>query len=144
MTRPRARTQKPDNQLVELRARLAIAEQTLAAIRNGEIDALVVGGPDGDQVFSLKGAERPYRLLMEAMNEGAATVQHDGTILYCNRQLANMAGRPLDHMIGASLIEMLPPHQRQFLRTWLKTTPADGYKAEFDLCSERDGARSIT
>src|SRR5437879_2929318 len=140
MSRSNSRTAKPDQELIELRARLAMAEETLAAIRNGEIDALVVGGADGDQIFSLKGAERPYRLLMEAMNEGAATVLPDGTILYCSRRFADMAGRDLDRMMGASLIDLISAGQRQYLRTWLKTVASNGFKAEFDLCCDDNGA----
>ena len=58
-------------ELEELRARLRDAEETLAAIRNGEVDSLVVSGPHGDQIFSLKGAEQPYRVFVEQMLEGA-------------------------------------------------------------------------
>jgi PAS domain S-box-containing protein len=127
---------KPTKEVVELRERVAMAEETLAAIRNGEVDALVVAGADGDQVFTLKGAERPYRRLMEAMSEGAATVLPDGTILYCNRRFAEMTGRNLDRMMGASLLDLVESEQRQFLRTWLKALPDRGYKAEFDLCCD--------
>jgi len=52
------------NQLLEeieqLSARLDEAEQTLQAIRSGDVDALVVEGPQGDRVFSLTGAEHIY------------------------------------------------------------------------------------
>ena len=62
-------------QLEELRMRLEEAEETLRAIRKGEVDALVVSGPQGDQVYTLKGAEQPYRVFVETMNEGAATLR---------------------------------------------------------------------
>ncbi len=58
----------------DLRARLDEAEDTLRAIRSGEVDALVVSGVGGDQIFTLKGAELPYRVLIEDMNEGALTL----------------------------------------------------------------------
>jgi hypothetical protein len=61
-----------------LRARLDEAEQTLDAIRSGDVDALVVSGPHGDQVFSLTSAERTYRLIVETMNEAALTVSLAG------------------------------------------------------------------
>src|SRR5436190_8815208 len=133
MTRSAATTTKQSSELAELRARLGSAEDTLAAIRNGEVDARMVVGPDGGQVFALKGAERPYRLLLEAMNEGAATVLPDGTMLYCNRRFASMAGRELDQMIGVSLMDMVPVEERQLLRDSLKTVPRNGCKAEFNL-----------
>ncbi len=43
----------------DLRLRLEEALDTLRAIRSGEVDALVVSTPQGDQVYTLKGAERP-------------------------------------------------------------------------------------
>ena len=54
----------------ELRARLEEAEDTLRAIRSGEVDALVVSGASGEQIFTLQGAEHIYRLLIEDMREG--------------------------------------------------------------------------
>ncbi len=61
-------------ELEELRQRLQEAEETLDAIRNGEVDALVVSGPSGEKVFTLEGAEHPYRVLVESMNEGAISL----------------------------------------------------------------------
>ncbi len=66
-------------QIEELRARLEEADETLRAIRSGEVDALVVSGPQGNQVFTLKGADSPYRVLVEAMNEGALVLTADGS-----------------------------------------------------------------
>ncbi len=62
----------------ELRTRLEEAEETLRAIRAGEVDALVVSGPEGDQLYTLKGADYSYRILLETMEEGAATLAGDG------------------------------------------------------------------
>jgi PAS domain S-box-containing protein len=91
----------------ELRARLADAETQLAeaqevirAIQSGDVDAVVVSGPQGEQVFTLRGAEYAYRALVEAMNEGAATLGLDGTVLYCNQRLSGLLGIPLEQMIG--------------------------------------------
>src|SRR5438045_3357211 len=122
-----------DSETEELRARLAEAEETLAAIRNGEVDALVVSGATGEQVFTLQSAEKPYRLLMEAMNEGALTVHPDGTILYCNSRFAEMVKAPVEHVIGASLFRFVDVEQEQFLRELLRNTPQPGAKAEFSI-----------
>ena len=64
----------------DLRLRLEEALDTLRAIRSGEVDALVVSTPQGDQVYTLKGAERTSRLILETLNEGVLTVAEDGTI----------------------------------------------------------------
>jgi PAS domain S-box-containing protein len=89
----------------ELHTRLQEAEETLQAIRAGEIDALVVTGPLGEKVFILRGADHPYRLIVEQMNEGAVTLSPEGTILYCNQRFANLLQAPLEQVIGSSIQE---------------------------------------
>ncbi len=61
----------------KLRARLEELEETLRAIRSGEVDALVVESSGGDQVFTLKSADQTYRLMVEQMQKGAATLSDD-------------------------------------------------------------------
>src|SRR5689334_21860589 len=84
----------------ELLRRLQEAEETLDAIRSGQVDALVVSGPDGQKVLTPRGAEHLYRVLVESINEGAATLLPDGTILYCTLALARMVQHPLEQVIG--------------------------------------------
>lgn len=85
----------------ELEARLAEAEELLDAIRMGEIDAVVVGDADERQVFTLKSADRPYRLLIEQMGEGALTLGTDGVILYCNQAFADLVGTSTSQILGS-------------------------------------------
>jgi two-component system, chemotaxis family, sensor kinase Cph1 len=98
---PSAKQLLEENQ--DLRARLEELEETLHAIQNGEVDALVVTGQQGEQVFTLKDAGQPYRVLMETMNEGAVTLAADGTVLYSNLHFATMLRMPLDRIIGSSI-----------------------------------------
>jgi len=93
----------------ELRGRLAEAEEVLQAIGSGAVDAVVVSGPQGEQVYTLRGAEHAYRVLVEAMNEGAATLAADGDILYANTALAKMLKKPLAKIIGTSLRRYVAP-----------------------------------
>ncbi|MGI4748435.1 MAG: EAL domain-containing protein [Janthinobacterium lividum] len=88
----------------DLEARLQESEDTLDAIRRGEIDALVVGGlAEGQQIYTLESSDQPYRVLIEQIQEGAVTLAEDGTVLYCNRRLAWMLGVPQERLIGTSL-----------------------------------------
>ena len=108
------------NELSRLRERLAEAEAMIAAIRNGEVDALVVSGQEGDQVYTLQGADQPYRLFVESMQQGALTVSPDGTILYANRRFAEMTGTPLERVIGSSFAAYLSPSDRADITGALK------------------------
>ena len=87
----------------DLLDRIAELEETLRAIRMGEVDAVVVKSGEADQVFTLQGAEHPYRLLVETIDEGAATLSDDGTVLYSNSSFASIFGTPLEKFIGAPL-----------------------------------------
>ncbi len=94
--------------LHRLQESLREAQETLKAIRSGEVDAVIVAGDNGEQVYSLSGAEQPYRVYVEQMQEGAVTASTDGVILYCNRRFADMLGRPLKKVIGTLLSACLP------------------------------------
>src|SRR3954464_9390774 len=104
----------------DLRTRLLEAEETLRAIRRGEVDALVVEGARGDQIYTLKGADHSYRVFLEAMHEGAATLTADGVILYCNRRFAEMVRTPLEDVIGSSLRRFARPADLLELETVLR------------------------
>jgi signal transduction histidine kinase len=86
-----------------LNANLLEAQETLEAIRSGEVDAVVVHGPNGNQIYSLTGAEQPYRVYVEQMQEGAVTVSADGLILYCNQRFADMMQAPLERVISSQM-----------------------------------------
>jgi PAS domain S-box-containing protein len=79
------------------------AADTLAAIRDGDVDAIVVTADGRPQVFVLKGADHAHRILLESLNEGAMTIGPGAIILYANRRLAELVGQPLDKVLGASL-----------------------------------------
>ena len=93
----------------ELRLRLEEAEETLRAIGSGEVDAFVVSGVDGDQVFTLKGAEHSYRILIETMAEGAAILNFDGIVIYCNASLAAMLQISHEELVGTLLGSYVAP-----------------------------------
>ena len=94
-----------------LRARLDEAEATLDAIRTGKADAVVVSGPEGDRTVAIGGATHPYHVLLDAMNDGAALLRHDGTMLFGNRRLGEMAGRSVDELRGSRFQALLLPRR---------------------------------
>lgn len=116
MTKPRS-TRASKAEIERLRARLAEAEETLHAIRTGEVDAIAVDGPHGRQLFTLQSADQPYRVLAERMSEGAASMTADGTILFCNQRLSEMVGRPPEAMVGLPATLLVPPRRPAISRT---------------------------
>ena len=100
----RTRQQLVD-ELQELTSRMMEAEETLRAIRGGEVDGLVVSTAGGDQVFTLSGADHTYRVMVETMNEGAVTLASDGTILFCNQRFADIVKGSLEKIMGSSIYQ---------------------------------------
>jgi len=104
----------------ELQKSLEESQEILRAIRNGEVDALVTSGPQGDQVFTLEGSDYAYRTLIEAMSEGAVTMAQDGTILYCNHRFAEMTKSPLEKVVGSSIYHFIPPEDEAAFKRLLR------------------------
>jgi PAS domain S-box-containing protein len=69
---------------------LTEAEETIRAIYSGEVDALVVKTHDGPKVFTLEGADHPYRVIVEQMHDGTVTLDKDHVILYANPKFSEM------------------------------------------------------
>lgn len=130
----------PSPELGELRLRLAEAEETLRAIRTGEVDAVVTAGKGGLQVFTLEGAGHAYRLLIESMNEGALTLTTDKMIVYANQCFAKMVRCPLEQVIGSSFRRFLSNEDRATLRLLLKRAGPSGSKIQV-LMHAGDGSQ---
>ena len=92
------------NQLLEenetLRIRLQEAEETLQAIREGAVDAIVVYSRKGEQIFTLTGEDKVYRLLVETMAEAGLTTTPEGKILFCNSQFSKLMNTPMEKIVG--------------------------------------------
>ena len=119
-----------DAELDELRAKLREAEEALEVIRSGEVDAVIVGGPLGQQIYSITNADRPYRLLIEQMKEGAVTLLSTGMIAYCNDSFASLLGKESGQITGSQI--------EQFL------LPTDVFDFQSLLCSADGGRILIT
>jgi two-component system, NarL family, sensor kinase len=113
--------------------RLAEAEATLHAIRTGEVDAVVVAGKTGPQVFTLEGADHAYRILIESMHEGAVTLTADATILYANQCFARMVKCPLEQVTGRLFHRFLDAEGQALIRPLLKQPDKSGSKIQARL-----------
>jgi PAS domain S-box-containing protein len=105
------------DEIQELQRRLEEAEETLRAIREGEVDALVIDGPHGEVIYTVTSADYPYRLMIDEMNEGAVSVSPDSYILYSNRNFASILGLQESNASGVPFGDFIVPHMRtQFLK----------------------------
>jgi PAS domain S-box-containing protein len=127
-------------ELAKLRAHVAETEEMHRAIRTGEVDTMVVAGKRGPHVFTLKGSEHAYRVLIESMNEGALTVTADKLILYANQAFARMVKCPLEQVTGSSFRRFLSAEDRAALRLLLRRADHSGAKIQV-LLNAGDGSQ---
>jgi PAS domain S-box-containing protein len=117
--------------LAEVRAQLRELQQMVEAIRSGSVDSLIIGPPGHEQVHQT--ADRSYRLIVEAMNEGAATVSDDGVIVGANPRLGSMARLSVSELIGTLALDLIAePHRPGFARL-LDVAIGESARGEVDL-----------
>jgi PAS domain S-box-containing protein len=117
-------------ELTELRGQIVYLQEALGAISSGGVDAVVIGEPEAEQIDTLTSADRPYRVIVEEMGEGAATVSESGVILFANPQLATFLGVERDTMIGRDLADYVAEDQRPALAALLGASSAMTRRAE--------------
>ena len=115
-----------DKEIKELRSQLEEANDTIEAIRTGQVDALVVKDRNGHQLYTLKSADQTYRVFIEKMKEGAVTLNEKGVILYSNSRFAKMMNLPLAKVIGLHFESLVPNEYRETFDKLIE----EGWQAE--------------
>lgn len=129
---PHAKTRQSDRE-EDLRRRLEEAEQTLEAIRRGEVDAIVVAGSQGDMVYSLTGVEHAYRVIVETMNEAALTTDLGGTILFCNQRFCDLMRRPMHETLGRNVLDFAAEAQQPVLKEMMAQAQTEPIREHLTL-----------
>ncbi|PTQ74272.1 response regulator [Pseudomonas sp. GV071] len=128
-----------DTQYIQaLSDKLREAEETLEAIRTGAVDALFIDTGEGVSVYTLESADRPYRTLIEQMQEGAVTLSLDGFVLYGNERLGEIVHRPLEKVLAYDFSEFIAPSERERFRQFLCNSAEEAVRGEFNLLSADD------
>ncbi|HEU5182818.1 MAG TPA: ATP-binding protein [Candidatus Polarisedimenticolia bacterium] len=117
----------------ELDARLREAEETIHAIQKGAVDAFVLEEANSHRVYTLEGADRPYRIFVEEMQQGVATLHADGTIVYCNRRLPELLNMPPEKLMGSRLLDFVVAEDRPIYDGLLRRTQAGSGRGEARL-----------
>jgi PAS domain S-box-containing protein len=125
-------------ELDELQRRLDEAEETLRAIREGEVDALVIDDPNGEVIYTLTSADYPYRLMIDEMNEGAVSVSPDSFILYSNRNFGGILGLNDANASGVPFGDYIIPEMREQFLEDLQKAREQSIRREYTL-SPGDG-----
>ena len=116
-----------------LRQQLHEANETLQAIRTGQVDAIVIENDKGHQLYTLKSADQTYRVFIEKMKEGAVTLNQDEVILYSNSQFASMVNVPLTKVIGRKFSDFIPEEFREGFSELIREGWKSDSKGEIQL-----------
>jgi len=121
-------------QIEELQARLNEAEDTLEAIRRGEVDAFIVKNGNDHELYTLKSADHTYRVFIEQMTEGAVTLNKEGIVLYSNSSFADMINIPLIKVLGFPFENFIPGEFKDSINELISSGWLQESKAEISLC----------
>jgi PAS domain S-box-containing protein len=116
-----------------LKQDLAETQDVLEAIQTGAVDAFVVSREGKSQVFTLEGAERPFRTVVETMNEGTATVTDDGLILYCNQRFSDILHVPAQNILGRNMDDFLNAEDQLNFKQMVRQAHQESIRGELNL-----------
>jgi PAS domain S-box-containing protein len=119
----------------ELSSQLHEAEELINAIHRGEVDAFLVSTDSGEMIYTLEGADRVYRQIIEQMREGSALLSKEGIILYCNASLARILQIPPEQIIGQFIMSFISPAEHDRFGEFLTLGKSDG---ELGLLGKKD------
>lgn len=111
----------------------------MQAIHRGAVDAVVVSGEQGEQIYYLDGADRFYRRTVERMQQGAVSLGKDGTIFYCNQSLAEMLQVPHPRVLGQSIHQFVAASSRDLFQQLLTNASKTNCQEEL-LLQAADGS----
>src|SRR3569833_2660300 len=126
-------------EIEQLKAELREAHEGLAAIRTGAADALVVVRDGREMIYTLENADKPFRIFLEEMQEGAVTVDPKGLVVYANRRFADLEGAPLESVMGSSFHDLVCPADQAAVQNFLRNEGGHAEKIEVSLRVGRRG-----
>lgn len=131
-------------EIAALRRKLEEATDTLRAIRRGEVDAVVVEGAGGNQVYTLQTADHPYRVLVQQMNEGALMLSREGFILHANPRLGGLVMALPQDLNAGSIQKWIAPEDRpQFERALSSALQGQAHRVELSLVPQGTDAAPV-
>jgi PAS domain S-box-containing protein len=97
------------------------------------VDALVREESGRPQIYSHESSDRPYRLIVEQMGEGAATLSPEGRILFANQRLAGLLGRERTALIGVAVADLVTTERQNDLEALLAVGAGETLRLPLDL-----------
>ena len=87
-----------ETDIASLQARLRQAEETLRAIQEGDVDAVIVQGTRGDQIYSLSNTINSQ--ILENMSDAFLALDAQWRFTYINAQAEKLYRRTREELSG--------------------------------------------
>ncbi len=132
--------------LEEIRNRLEEPEEILRAIRQGEIDALVVEEEGEEQIYALQQFGRAYRSMVEeCFPYGVWHADPEGLPLYVSASFLRLLGTDLRALRERGLFHFLPPEGREPVEREWERCRASGapFSAEYTISLTNGEERTV-
>jgi len=113
MTAPAESYNELVSRVNDLTAKLQESNEIIDSIRRGEVDAFIVQNNGKNEIYTLRSADKAYRLFIEKMNQGAVTLGANGVVVYANSSFAALVDTPLEQVIGRLFVDFIPDAERQ-------------------------------
>ena len=80
-----------------------------------------MAGPEGDQVYTIETADRPYRLMIEEMQQGAVILTAlDNIVVFSNRKIAQILEAPQKTLSGSKFSTFIATDCLEIFRTLMR------------------------
>jgi PAS domain S-box-containing protein len=130
--------------LKKMKSKLVEMEQTISSIQSGKVDALIIHNDDKrSAIYTLEGADEPYRILIENLSEGALTVTEQGKIIHCNNHFCDLIKVSDSNLANTALSDYLPLEQRQVFTDLLNQKKETSKKSEFTLIASDNTIKTV-
>jgi PAS domain S-box-containing protein len=133
-------------ELNDTRARLREALETIEALHQGGLDAIVRAPANGSipprigvQLFHDRAVVDQHHTLLDAIAEGAVMIVPEGTIVYCNAAFALAVRKPLEETLGADFRDFLSPGDTPRFDALLAKAHDGTVREEFNLITAEGG-----
>jgi PAS domain S-box-containing protein len=122
----------------KLRARLEEPEELQRAIREGDVDALVMPVSTEDlMIFTLNSADSAYRMLLETANEDMVIVDAEFKITYAGKRLLDKTGYRQEEVIDRSWLDFVDEESKAVAELHMEKRRQDIAESyEFKLISK--------
>jgi len=124
-------------EIERLKGRLEESQELIGAIREGRVDALVAYQPEGEQIYTMKTADRGYRNLVENMGQGAV-ILFEEDIFYCNRCFADMIKRSRESITGSRFTQYISAEDHLKTRDFIQSAGKNNLRLETFIVSDHD------